>query len=39
MRWAGKKYKRLRTYKRFKRWWSGVIDREPPAIRSLGLGA
>jgi RNA-directed DNA polymerase len=28
-RWAGKKYKRLRTYKRFKRWWDGVIARQP----------
>jgi RNA-directed DNA polymerase len=28
-RWAGKKYKRLRTYKRFKRWWMGVLEREP----------
>ena len=29
MRWAGKKYKRLRSYKRFKAWWFGIIDREP----------
>ena len=29
MRWAGKKYKRLRAYRRFKRWWSGIIDRDP----------
>jgi RNA-directed DNA polymerase len=28
-RWAGKKYKRLRAYKRFKRWWTGLIDRQP----------
>jgi RNA-directed DNA polymerase len=28
-RWAGKKYRRLRTYKRFKRWWTGLIDRQP----------
>jgi hypothetical protein len=28
-RWAGKKYKRLRTYTRFKRWWTGLLDREP----------
>jgi RNA-directed DNA polymerase len=28
-RWAGKKYKRLRTYKRFKRWWAGLLDRAP----------
>ena len=28
-RWAGKKYRRLRTYKRFKRWWIGLIERQP----------
>jgi RNA-directed DNA polymerase len=28
-RWAGRKYKRLRTYKRFKRWWTGLIERQP----------
>ena len=29
MRWARKKYKRLRTWKRFKAWWGGVTEREP----------
>ena len=29
MRWAGKKYRRLRPYRRFKAWWSGLLDREP----------
>jgi hypothetical protein len=29
MRWAGKKYKRLRAYRRFTRWWHGVLDRDP----------
>jgi RNA-directed DNA polymerase len=29
MRWAGKKYKRLRSYRRFQSWWFGIIDREP----------
>ena len=29
MRWAGIKYKRLRSYKRFKAWWFGIIDRDP----------
>ena len=29
MRWARKKYKRLRTWKRFKAWWRGVTEREP----------
>ena len=28
-RWAGNKYKRLRTHKRFQRWWAGLQDREP----------
>jgi RNA-directed DNA polymerase len=28
-RWAGKKYRRLRTYKRFMRWWTGLLEREP----------
>ena len=29
MRWARKKYVRLRTWKRFKAWWRGVTKREP----------
>jgi RNA-directed DNA polymerase len=32
-RWAGKKYKRLRTYKRFKRWWTGLLTRVPGLFR------
>jgi RNA-directed DNA polymerase len=28
-RWAGRKYRRLRTLTRFKRWWARVIDRAP----------
>ena len=28
-RWAGMKYRKLRTLKRFKRWWTGLIDRQP----------
>jgi RNA-directed DNA polymerase len=28
-RWAGKKYKRLRTHKRFMAWWGGLLDIEP----------
>jgi len=28
-RWAGKKYRRLRTHKRFKRWWAGLLARQP----------
>ncbi|WP_158895906.1 group II intron reverse transcriptase/maturase [Amycolatopsis anabasis] len=29
VRWARKKYKRLRSFKRRKAWWTGVLDREP----------
>ncbi|MGH3564858.1 MAG: group II intron reverse transcriptase/maturase [Pseudonocardia sp.] len=29
MRWARNKYKRLRGYKRFLRWWTGLLNREP----------
>jgi hypothetical protein len=28
-RWAGKKYRRLRSFNRFKRWWIGLIERQP----------
>jgi RNA-directed DNA polymerase len=28
-RWAQRKYKRLRTYKRFQRWWTGLLQRAP----------
>jgi RNA-directed DNA polymerase len=28
-RWATGKYKRLRTFKRFKRWWDGLLSRAP----------
>lgn len=29
MRWARKKYKRLRSYKRFRAWWTGLVQRAP----------
>jgi len=29
MRWAQKKYRRLRGFKRFSVWWTGLVDREP----------
>jgi hypothetical protein len=32
MRWAGQKYKRLCSYKRFKKWWFGVVDRDPDCL-------
>jgi RNA-directed DNA polymerase len=28
-RWAGKKYRRLRSHGRFRRWWMGLLDRQP----------
>ena len=28
-RWAGRKYKRLRTHKRFSGWWTGLLSRQP----------
>ena len=28
-RWADKKYRRLRINKRFRKWWTGLIDRAP----------
>jgi RNA-directed DNA polymerase len=28
-RWAGRKYRKLRSYNRFGRWWAGLIDRQP----------
>ena len=29
MRWARRKFKRLRAFKRAKRWWNGLLQREP----------
>ena len=29
MRWARKKYRRLRSYKRFKAWWTELLERAP----------
>ena len=37
-RWAGKKYRRLRTYKRFKRWWTGLLERAARPVRPLAVG-
>jgi RNA-directed DNA polymerase len=28
-RWAGRKYRRLRSHHSFRRWWGGLIDRQP----------
>ena len=28
-RWAGRKYRRLRTDKRFRGWWTGLLARQP----------
>jgi RNA-directed DNA polymerase len=32
-RWARKKYKRLRSLKRRKAWWAGLLDRDPRLFR------
>ncbi|MFG1961690.1 group II intron reverse transcriptase/maturase [Nonomuraea sp. NPDC049028] len=32
-RWARKKYRRLRSFKRFKAWWAGLLKREPGLFR------
>jgi group II intron reverse transcriptase/maturase len=29
MRWAASKYERLRSYKKRKKWWAGLIERQP----------
>ena len=34
-RWAGRKYKRLRTHKRFSRWWAGLLQRAARPFRPL----
>jgi RNA-directed DNA polymerase len=28
-RWAGRKYRRLRTYEQLQQWWVGIQQREP----------
>jgi len=38
-RWAGKKYKRLRTHKRFQRWWAGLQSRAPGLLPTGGGSA
>jgi RNA-directed DNA polymerase len=32
-RWARNKYRRLRTHKSFRRWWAGLLDRQPSLFR------
>ncbi|MGH8901504.1 MAG: group II intron maturase-specific domain-containing protein [Egibacteraceae bacterium] len=34
MRWARKKYKRLRAFKRLEAWWEGVVKRDPTCSRA-----
>ncbi len=29
MRWARRKFKRLRAFKRARRWWNGLLHRQP----------
>jgi RNA-directed DNA polymerase len=43
MRWAARKYKRLRAWKRLKRWWLTVVGRDPRlfahwALARTGIG-
>ena len=38
MRWAGKKYKRLRSYRRFHAWWLGIVRHGPRAVSHTGDG-
>jgi RNA-directed DNA polymerase len=41
-RWAGRKYKRLRTHKRFSRWSTGLLSRQPgdsPEADRLPVGS
>jgi len=33
MRWAQKKYRRLRSFKRFRAWWTALVVREPGLFR------
>ena len=33
MRWARKKYRRLRAFKRFKTWWTGLVERDAALFR------
>jgi RNA-directed DNA polymerase len=33
MRWAQKKYRRLRSFKRFRAWWTALVAREPGLFR------
>jgi hypothetical protein len=37
MRWAARKYKRLRAWNRRKRWLLGVIDRDPELFAHWAL--
>ena len=37
MRWARKKYKRLRGFKRLKAWWQAGHATRPRPVRALGM--
>ena len=37
VRWARRKFKRLRSFKKAKRWWHRLLRRQPPPVRPLGL--
>ena len=38
VRWARNKYRRLGSFKKAKRWWTGLVDREPWPVCPLGPG-
>ena len=37
VRWAQRKYKRLRTFRKARRWWDGLTARQPRTVRPLGM--
>ena len=37
LRWARKKYKRLRAFKRAMAWWNGVVTRDPTSPQPLAM--
>ena len=37
VRWARQKYRRLRTYKKARKWWDGLTERQPATVCPLGM--
>ena len=38
VRWARRKYKRLRSYKKARKWWDGLTARQPRLFAPLTMG-